>query len=88
MLVSESVLKRLYDVMMKHESRSFGNAVVYLHMIVKRINSETEDMDYGDQSNKKKDPTMNFETDFLYERIESIVKLIGELHDQVLFFHI
>ena len=36
-------------------------------------------MDYYDQGNDKKEPTMNFETDFLYLNMPTIISLIGNL---------
>ena len=51
-------------------------------MIAKRINSESEGSD-GENEGTGKEPSMNFETDFLYEHIGEIMKLIGELDGQV-----
>ena len=50
-------------------------------MIAKRINADNEDVDYY-ETNEKKEPTMSFETDFLYKEMNNLVELITKVIDQ------
>lgn len=78
-LVSEEVLQRVLDLLQKScEAEEpldliiFKNATTYLHMIAKRINADNDDTDYYENTDKKQ-PTMNFQIDFMYKRMDELI---------------
>lgn len=78
-LVSEKVLQKVFNLLQEScEAKQpsdliiFKNATTYLHMIAKRINADSDDTDYY-ETNDKKQPTMTFQIDFLYKKIDELI---------------
>lgn len=73
-LVSEETLKKFVEKLDKNEI-SFKNSSSYLDIVLKRINSESEEQDYyRDQGSSSQG--MKFEHEFLFQQLNFFLNLL------------
>ena len=74
-LVSEATLRKLFAFILESEGSSFTNALSYLEMVLKRINTEKEEAENDYYRNEDTGPTMQFEHKFIFNEIDALLSI-------------
>jgi hypothetical protein len=78
LLVTREVMQKLIDVLMLKQQPSFRNASKFMEYLVLRINTEREDNNYYNRG-EEVDPSMTFEVDVFYQKVEQLVAIIPDI---------
>lgn len=78
LLVRREVMQQFVDVLLRREQASFRNASKFMEYLALRINTEREDNNYYNRG-EEVEPSMTFEVDVFYEKVEQLVALIPDI---------
>jgi hypothetical protein len=83
LLVTREVMGQMIEVLLLKQEQSFRNASKFMEYLVQRINNEREDNNYYNRG-EEIEPSMTFEVEVFYQKIEQLVAIIPSIDAFVL----